>query len=73
MPVRKFRTVDELNQPTWREPGDPALYEAIAALWDTGRRLQRRPFTPGVRRFRNIEELESSADGRPDREPDDPT
>lgn len=32
MPVRKFRTVDELNQPIWRLPGDPALYRTIAEL-----------------------------------------
>lgn len=65
MPVRKFRSVEELNQPVWRAPGDAALYRVIAALWDTGRRLQTRPFTPGVHRFRSIDELEAAADARP--------
>jgi len=65
MPVRKFRSVAELNQPIWRQPGDPALYRTMAALWDTGRRLQTRRFAPGVYRFRDIAALESAADDRP--------
>ena len=36
MPVRKFRSVGDMDQTHWREPGDPELYEAIAALWATG-------------------------------------
>jgi len=62
MPVRKFRSVEEMNQPVWREPGDAALYSTIAALWETGRRLQKHRFQPGVRRFRSIDELEMAAD-----------
>lgn len=65
MPVRKFRNVGEMNQPVWREPGDRALYQAIALVWEMGQRLQRRPFAPGVRRFRDIHELEAAADDRP--------
>jgi hypothetical protein len=62
MTVRKFRSVEEMNQPVWREPGDAALYRTIAALWDTGVRLHGARFAPGVYRFRNIEELEAAAD-----------
>ncbi len=61
MPVRKFRSVEEMNQPVWRNPGDPALYRVIAELWETGLRLHGRRFTPGVRRFRGIDELEAAA------------
>ena len=64
MPVRKFRSVEELNQPVWRQPGDAALYRAIAAVWETGRRTQTRRFVPGVRRFRDIGELEQAEDER---------
>jgi hypothetical protein len=62
MPVRKFRTVEQMNQPVWRSPGDPELYRTIAGLWEMGRRLQTRPFVPGVRRFRSVDELEAAAD-----------
>jgi hypothetical protein len=65
MPVRKFRSVEEMNQPVWRNPGDPELYRAIAGLWEVGRRVQGRRFEPGVRRFRSIDELEAEADRRP--------
>lgn len=39
MPVRKFRSVEEMNQPVWRDPGDPELYRTIAGLWEVGRRV----------------------------------
>jgi hypothetical protein len=66
MPVRKFRTVDELNQPIWRQPGDPAPYRTIASLWQTARAMRPRRFTPGVRRFRTIADLEAYADSAGD-------
>jgi hypothetical protein len=59
MPVRKFRTVDEMNAPVWREPGDPALAKAMAGLWDVARRTHRRRYPPGVHKHRSIEELQS--------------
>ncbi len=62
MPVRKFHSVEEMNQPVWRRPGDPELYEAITALWKLGRRTSKTQFTPGVRRFRSIEEMDAAQD-----------
>lgn len=62
MPVRKFRSVEEMNQPVWREPGDAALYRTMAGIWDTGVRPHGRRFTPGVYRFPTIQELEEAAD-----------
>jgi hypothetical protein len=62
MPVRKFRSVEEMNQPVWRSPGDPTLYRTMAGLLATGARLRRRAFAPGVRRYRSIEDLEAAAD-----------
>lgn len=57
MPVRKFRSADEMNRPVWREKGDPELYRAIRAVWELGQRTSRRRLTPGVRKFRSIEEM----------------
>ena len=57
MPVKKFRTVEELNQPVWRQPGDPALIRAIATVWAFGRKSNPSKFRPGVRRFRSIAEM----------------
>lgn len=59
MPVRKFRSVEAMNQPHWRTPGDPALYAAIAGVWEAGARLQRRRFPPGVHRHRSIQDLDA--------------
>ena len=54
MPVRRFRSVEEMNQPRWRKPGDPELYAAIAALWRLGARTGQRRFPPGVHKHRSI-------------------
>ena len=61
MPVRKFRSVEEMSQPVWREPGDPELYRAIKAVWEFGQRTSGKRFQPGVRRFRSIEEMSATA------------
>lgn len=57
MPVRKFRSVADMNQPVWRHPGDPDLYRAIAAVWKLGRTTNPRRFSPGVYKYRSIEEM----------------
>lgn len=62
MPVRKFRTVEALNQPVWRTPGAPELFRAIEALWTAGMRLQGRRFPPGVHKYRSIEELNAQVE-----------
>lgn len=60
MPVRKFRNIEEMERPQWRAPGDPALWQAMAALWELGRRTVRRRYRPGVRKFRSIEEMSAA-------------
>ena len=60
MPVRKFRSVEEMSEPVWRSPGDPRLYRAIREIWTFGQRTSRKRFRPGVHRFRSIEEMKES-------------
>lgn len=60
MPVKKFRSAEEMNRPVWREPGDPALYAAIRAVWEFGQKTGRIRFRPGVYRFRSIEEMQEN-------------
>ncbi|OFW27255.1 MAG: hypothetical protein A3H97_12965 [Acidobacteria bacterium RIFCSPLOWO2_02_FULL_65_29] len=57
MPVRKFRSVEEMNQPTWRQPADPQLYRAIAFVWELALRTNPRRFPPGVHKYRSIDEM----------------
>ena len=57
MPIRKFRSVEEMSAPVWRRPGDPELYRVMAALWDVGRRTRRRLYPPGVHKHASIEEM----------------
>jgi hypothetical protein len=60
MPVRKFRSIEEMKTPVWRRPDDPALARAIESIWAFGRRLRPRTFPPGVRKFRSIAEMKSA-------------
>jgi hypothetical protein len=62
MPVRKFRSVEEMERPVWRRPGDPELYRAIAAIWAFGSRTHPRKFPPGVHKRRSIEELNAATE-----------
>lgn len=61
MPVRKFRSAEEMNQPVWREPGDPELYRTQRALWDLAAKTSRKRFRPGVYRFRSMQEMQDAA------------
>ena len=59
MPVHKFRSVEAMSAPTWREPGHPELRRAIEALWTSGLRLQGPRFPPGLHRYRSIADLDA--------------
>ena len=57
MPVRKFRSIEEM-EPPWRQPGDPMLFRAIAGVWELARRTNPRRFPPGVHKYRSIEDMD---------------
>jgi hypothetical protein len=59
MPIRKYRSIEEMPDETWREPGDPMLYRAIREVWDFGRRTSQRRFPAGVFRFRSIGDMDA--------------
>jgi hypothetical protein len=63
VPVHKYRSIEEMPDPPWYEPGDPRLFEALIRLSEVSRRLHPRRYTPGVRKFRSIEEMSASRDG----------
>jgi hypothetical protein len=66
MPVHKYRSVEEMDAHTWRTPGDPALYRAIAFTWELARRTNPRRFPPGVHKYRNIGEMNRADEARLD-------
>ena len=57
MPVRKFRSVEDMKESRWRQPGDPEIARALAGLLEIGRRTNPRRFPPGVHRYTSIEEM----------------
>jgi hypothetical protein len=62
MPVRKYRSIYDMPDETWRQPGDPALYRAIRQVWAFGQRTSSVRYRPGIYRFRSIDDM-SAAQG----------
>jgi hypothetical protein len=58
MPVRKFRSVEEMGDELWRPAGSPELARAIARVWRFAARTTARSFPPGVYKHRSIEEAQ---------------
>ena len=58
MPVRKFRSIEEMPPPPCRTPGDPALERAIAFVLTSAARMSRLCFPPGVHKHRSIAEMD---------------
>jgi hypothetical protein len=62
MPVRRFRSVEQMAPP-WHTPGDPALYRAIAAAWSLGMRTTAPRFPPGLYRHPTLASLNETSEG----------
>jgi hypothetical protein len=54
MPVRKFRSVEEMDGYHWYQPGDPVLFRAIRRVWELGYRTVHPRFPPGVHKHRSL-------------------
>jgi hypothetical protein len=66
MPVRKYRSLEEMNRERhWLPTGDPAILQKIRYLWGFSELLLRPVGTcipRGVRKYRSIEEANSDRD-----------
>lgn len=56
MPVRKFRSIAEMETTVALERDDPNLWPTVASLWARSARLSPRRYPPGVYKHRSIEE-----------------
>ena len=61
MPIRKFRSVEEMEGNVRYEPGSPELFRAIRSLWAFSARTFPRRFPPGVYKHRSIEDAQRRA------------
>lgn len=57
MPVRRFRSVEEMGENARVAPDDPRLAEMIRSVWHLAEQMAPRRFRPGVYKHRSIEEL----------------
>jgi hypothetical protein len=58
MPVRKFRSLQEMEDSLWRRTGDPGLLPAIARVWSFADRVCPLRFPPGVHKHRSIDDAQ---------------
>jgi hypothetical protein len=66
VPIYRYRSIEEMDAQTWRRPGDPDLYRAMAFVLDLARRTNPRRFTPGVYRYGSIDEMNRADEARLD-------
>jgi hypothetical protein len=59
MPLRKFRSLQAMEDALWYAPGDAALWPAIRRVWDFAERTVSRRFPPGVHKHRSLEEAQA--------------
>jgi hypothetical protein len=60
MPVRKFRSVEEMEQGKWIPPGSEEFSRAVRAVfWIAATFSPLRKVPPGVHKFRSIEEAQA--------------
>ena len=62
MAVRKFHSVEEMQDTDWPSPDDPRLPRAIRYCWDLAARMAPVRFPPGVYEHRSIGELNAQTD-----------
>jgi hypothetical protein len=55
MPLRKFRSLEAMEDALWYPCGETALWEAIRRVWDFAERSVPRRFPAGVHKHRSIE------------------
>ena len=56
MPLRKYRSVEEMPTPPWREPLDPRNLRLACDLSALATRLRPRRFPPGLHKYGSVEE-----------------
>ncbi len=57
MPVRKFRSIEEMKAARGYDRNDPVLPRVIEGIWTFGERTARLRFPPGVYRHRTLDHL----------------
>jgi hypothetical protein len=60
MPLRKYRSVEEMRSPTWSEPLDPDNLRRAGDLSAFAARLHPRRFQAGLHKYRSVEEASAA-------------
>lgn len=63
MPLRKYRSVEEMPSPTWSEPLDPDNLRRAGDVSALAARLHPRRFPAGLHKYHSIEEASEARQG----------
>jgi hypothetical protein len=62
LPIRRFKSLAEMERTVWLDRDDPQLWPTIASVWALSARLCPVHFTPGLHKHRSIEEANRLTD-----------
>ena len=65
MPLRKFRSVEEMDEQRrelWCDEPEAEYFKRVGELWDLSSRINPRRFPRGVFKYRNLEEAQADRD-----------
>jgi hypothetical protein len=57
VPVRRFRSIEEMSGDHWYPPGSDALHRALRRIWALGHRTIQPHFPPGLYKHRTLEDM----------------
>jgi hypothetical protein len=63
MPLKKYRSVEEMPSPRWSEPLDPDNLRRAGDVSALAARLHPRRFPAGLHKYRSIEEASEARQG----------
>ena len=62
LPIRRFKSLAEMERTVWLDRDDPQLWPTIASVWALSARLAPVHFAPGWHKHRSIEEANRLTD-----------
>ena len=65
MPLKKFRSVEEMDEhrrELWCDEPDAEYFQRVAELWELSSRTNPRTFPSGVFKYRSLEEAQADRD-----------
>ncbi len=64
MPIRKYKSINEMPDERWYPAGSEELFEAIERTWNLAESILPRTFPPGLTKYRSAQALKLNKEQR---------